>query len=114
MVKAGATVLPVRDVASGLRALTQFGITSVLCEGGGETAGALLDAGCVDRVVMFIAPRIVGGRAAIPSVAGEGARTMQQALALSDVRLRRTGVDVIITGDVHGPRRSQSSRRARR
>jgi diaminohydroxyphosphoribosylaminopyrimidine deaminase/5-amino-6-(5-phosphoribosylamino)uracil reductase len=109
----GATVLTMRNLAEGMRVLAKGGICSILCEGGGETAAALLEAGCVDRVVFFIAPKIAGGKQAVPSVGGHGAGSMDQAIALRDVRLRRVGPDVIITGDVHGNRRGDRKNRAR-
>lgn len=111
--RAGATVVRTRSLKDGLRALGRAGICSLLVEGGGETAGALLEAGCVDRVVMFIAPRIAGGREAVPAVGGRGVNRMADAIALERVRLRRVGQDVMITGDVHGARGSQRARRAR-
>jgi diaminohydroxyphosphoribosylaminopyrimidine deaminase/5-amino-6-(5-phosphoribosylamino)uracil reductase len=113
LLRAGATVLRVRDARVGLRALAARGIRSVLCEGGGETAASLLEAGCISRVAFFIAPRIAGGKAAVPSVGGRGVRTMEQATRLADVRLRRVGADVIIIGDVHGDRRGDRKNRAR-
>jgi len=112
--KLNATLIRVPNVARGMEALAARGICSVLCEGGGETAAALLEAGCVDRVVFFIAPKIAGGRDAVASVGGQGVRTMDQAIALTDVRLRQVGPDVIITGDVHGNRRGNRKNRARR
>ena len=112
--KLNATIIQVPNVARGMAALAERGICSVLCEGGGETAAALLEADCVDRVVFVIAPKIAGGRDAVPSVGGQGTRTMDQAIALRDVRLRQVGPDVIITGDVHGNRRGNRKNRARR
>jgi diaminohydroxyphosphoribosylaminopyrimidine deaminase/5-amino-6-(5-phosphoribosylamino)uracil reductase len=114
LVRAGATVLRVRGALAAMNALAERGIASLLVEGGGETAGSLLEEGLVDRVVMFIAPRIAGGRAAVTAVGGTGVAHMSQAIPLSDVRLRRVGQDVIITGDVHGAGRSQRPRRKSR
>ena len=113
LVRQGATVLTMRNLAEGMRVLAKGGICSILCEGGGETAAALLEAGCVSRVVFVIAPKIAGGKQAVPSVGGQGAAMMKQAIELRDVRLRRVGPDVIITGDVHGNRRGDRKNRAR-
>jgi diaminohydroxyphosphoribosylaminopyrimidine deaminase / 5-amino-6-(5-phosphoribosylamino)uracil reductase len=114
LARAGATVLTMHDLAEGMRVMAKGGICSILCEGGSETAASLLEAGLADRVVFFIAPKIAGGKQAVPSVGGLGIRTMDQAIELRDVRLRRVGPDVIITGDVHGNRRGDRKNRARR
>jgi len=36
------------------------GISTILCEGGGKVAGSLLEAGLVQRIYAFIAPRLLG------------------------------------------------------
>src|SRR5690606_23603042 len=53
------------------RALGDAGITSVLVEGGGRVHASLLEAGLGDELVLFVAPKVVGGPA--PSwVGGKG------------------------------------------
>ena len=61
------------DLNSGLRAMAARGINSVLVEGGGGLASALLDADLVDRVVMMRAGIVLGGdgRASIGGLAFE-------------------------------------------
>ncbi len=44
-----------------LQELGRRGMTNVLVEGGGQTAGSFLDAGQVDAVDVFIAPSLEGG-----------------------------------------------------
>jgi diaminohydroxyphosphoribosylaminopyrimidine deaminase/5-amino-6-(5-phosphoribosylamino)uracil reductase len=82
---------------AGLRALGEAGITSVLIEGGGRIAAALIGARVVDRVVAFVAPTIVGGDG-IPAVAGFGVRDLAAARHLRDVRTERLGRDLVVTG----------------
>ncbi len=86
-----------------LRVLFARGIGSVLCEGGAELAGALLDARVVDRAVIVVAPRLLGGRGARPSVLGRG-RSLRAAIPLADVAVARRGADIVITGRVRGAR----------
>jgi len=49
------------DLAAGLRALGEAGITRLLVEGGAQIAAALLRAGLVDRIAWFHAPAVMGG-----------------------------------------------------
>jgi diaminohydroxyphosphoribosylaminopyrimidine deaminase/5-amino-6-(5-phosphoribosylamino)uracil reductase len=79
--------------------LLQSGVTSLLVEGGGATQGGFLKAGLVDRVAVFLAPRLLGGDAAPPSVGGEGfslARTPR----LLDLEFEPVGDDILVTGRV--------------
>lgn len=47
-------------IAEVLERLRTEGVTSILCEGGGTVAGALLEADLVQRIYTFIAPRLLG------------------------------------------------------
>ncbi|MBA3453144.1 MAG: bifunctional diaminohydroxyphosphoribosylaminopyrimidine deaminase/5-amino-6-(5-phosphoribosylamino)uracil reductase RibD [Deltaproteobacteria bacterium] len=51
------------DVTALARMLGESGITSVLVEGGGEVHASLLDHQLADQLVLYVAPRIVGGPA---------------------------------------------------
>lgn len=73
-----------------MRALGDMEITSVLMEGGGDFLGALLEEGLVDRVMMFYAPLVIGGREASSAVMGQGAGTLAEAWRFTrDARWRR-------------------------
>lgn len=72
-------------------------VTTVLCEGGAELAASLLAAELVDEVVVYVAPRIVGGREAPGPVGGIGVATMDEALELELVSVEPVGADVRIT-----------------
>ena len=73
-------------------------MTNVLVEGGGELLGGLFDAGLVDRVMIFVAPLIVGGAGATTPVAGKGVEAVEDGLRLRDCRSERVGPDVLIEG----------------
>jgi diaminohydroxyphosphoribosylaminopyrimidine deaminase/5-amino-6-(5-phosphoribosylamino)uracil reductase len=85
-------------------ALVARGVRSLLVEGGGETHAAFLEAGCADRVAWFVAPKIAGGVRAVPSVAGRGVARIAEAVALSDLRVRRAGDGIVLHARVHRPR----------
>jgi diaminohydroxyphosphoribosylaminopyrimidine deaminase / 5-amino-6-(5-phosphoribosylamino)uracil reductase len=94
---AGVTVIviPAKTSRIGLRtALRELGrmdVTSVLVEGGGELLGSMFDAGLIDRVALFYAPLVIGGREAVTAVGGEGVIKVAQAVRLHECRWRRIG-----------------------
>ena len=74
-------------------------VRGVLVEGGAEVAASFVDADFVDRVALFFAPLVLGGRAAPPVVGGVG-RELKRALALESLGVRRVGDDLFIEADV--------------
>jgi diaminohydroxyphosphoribosylaminopyrimidine deaminase/5-amino-6-(5-phosphoribosylamino)uracil reductase len=87
-----------RDLGKMLEELGRRSIQSVLVEGGASVAGKLLDAGLVNKVSFFIAPRIIGGREAPGAIGGDGAETLAEALELKDVEVHTRGRDIEVTG----------------
>ncbi len=88
------------DLEELLRTLGRRGITSLLVEGGGELEGSFLDRRLGDRLVLYVAPRILGGREARPWIGGEGVRTAAGAVGLSRVRSTRVGDGWLIEGSL--------------
>jgi len=81
-----------------LKDLGSRSIQSVLVEGGSTVAGAFIDAGLVNKVTFFIAPKIVGGTDAPTAVGGRGVEKMSDALGLENVILTSRGRDFEVTG----------------
>jgi diaminohydroxyphosphoribosylaminopyrimidine deaminase/5-amino-6-(5-phosphoribosylamino)uracil reductase len=79
-----------------LRALAAEGVQSLLLEGGPTLAAAFFAADLVDKVLLFVAPAIVGAGppvvAAIPSP-----------LALTSLTARPVGADILLEAYVHEP-----------
>lgn len=90
------------DPADLLSRLFALDVTSVLLEGGSELNWAFVEAGLVDRVVMFIAPRLIGGAAAPTAVGGRGL-LLPDALRLGSLAARPVGPDWLLEGDVVRP-----------
>ncbi len=86
------------DLPRLLADLFEDGIDSVLIEGGGETAAAFLNAGLVDKVSLFIAPILIGGRGAVSAVGGAGVERVADALRLDRVTVQWFGPDLLYTG----------------
>lgn len=102
---AGATVVrcPTRqgrlDLAALLRLLFEREVHAVLVEGGAETHGAFLDAGLVDRVAVFLAPLLLGGRAA-PGIVGGAGRELKNAVRLGPPTVTALGQDLLLEAGV--------------
>ena len=88
-----------------LRALGERGIDALLVEGGSGIHGAFFDEGAVDEVVVYLAPKVVGGADAPGPVAGAGAAKMAEATALGCPRAHALGDDLKITFAASGAAR---------
>ncbi len=75
-------------------------MTNVLVEGGGRLLGSLYDAGAIDEVHAFIAPRLVGGAAAPSPIGGRGQVSMADAIALKNPVIQTCGEDIYIWGRI--------------
>lgn len=73
-------------------------VMTLLVEGGGETLASFANANLLDKVFAFVAPRLIGGRAAPTPFGGRGTETMADGIPLKDVDVERIGDDVLITG----------------
>jgi diaminohydroxyphosphoribosylaminopyrimidine deaminase/5-amino-6-(5-phosphoribosylamino)uracil reductase len=83
-----------------MRLLGERRLTNVLVEGGGELLGQMVAGGLVDRVMVFVAPKLIGGRAAPSPLAGEGIASLAEALSLVNVRVEQVGPDILVEGEI--------------
>jgi len=89
------------DLGELLKELAGLEIAHLLVEGGGEIAASFLEGNFVDRVLFFIAPKIIGGRDAISSVEGLGVAKVKDSIILKDIEIKRIGGDILVKGYVH-------------
>ena len=68
-------------------------ITSLLIEAGSKLNWAALDSRIVDKVLLYYAPKILGGVDSIPMAGGVGRRSRQGAIQLRDLRMFSVGPD---------------------
>ncbi len=85
-----------------MREIANRGITSVLIEGGSAINAAALRAGVINRVMFFIAPKIISGRNAIPSVGGPGIDILEEAARLGPMSVTQTGSDILVEAELLG------------
>jgi diaminohydroxyphosphoribosylaminopyrimidine deaminase/5-amino-6-(5-phosphoribosylamino)uracil reductase len=79
-----------------LKALYDRGVRHVLLEGGPTLAGAFLEAGLVDEVVCYLAPKLLG--AGSPALGDAGITTIADAITLDVADVTSLGDDVRIIG----------------
>ena len=75
-------------------------IDSILLEGGGTLNWAALNAGIVQKIQAYIAPKIFGGTTAKTPVEGIGVEVPDQAFLIKNRMIRLLGEDLLVEGDV--------------
>ncbi len=97
--EAGAEVVALGDCRVDLQALMATlgsrGVMGLLLEGGGSLAAAALQAGIVDKIVFFYAPRLFGGRATPTAVDGD---CLPQPPVVDIRHIERVGQDLMVEG----------------
>lgn len=98
--KAVVIVIPEKDGLVDLiylfKKLGERGIDSVLIEGGGNLNYSAVSANIVDKLITFIAPKIIGGKDAITSFEGIGIEKMEQAILLKESKIYQFDEDIMI------------------
>jgi diaminohydroxyphosphoribosylaminopyrimidine deaminase/5-amino-6-(5-phosphoribosylamino)uracil reductase len=99
----GITVLPCGtgskvDLRLAMKLIGEREIGSILLEGGGTLNGAMLSHRLIDKMVLFYAPKIIGGAQAPNNFQFDGFERMNQAIELERIQLQQFGPDVCITG----------------
>jgi diaminohydroxyphosphoribosylaminopyrimidine deaminase/5-amino-6-(5-phosphoribosylamino)uracil reductase len=102
--RGGEIALPVL-----LRRLATDHVSSVLIEGGAGLAAAALRARVVDRLLIFLAPKLIGGDG-VPMLAALGVRTMAQVPVLRIVDVSKLGPDLLVHATLVGARRAKNAR----
>jgi diaminohydroxyphosphoribosylaminopyrimidine deaminase/5-amino-6-(5-phosphoribosylamino)uracil reductase len=96
---AGAVSLPALIAELGKR-----DVQGALLEGGGTLAWSAVRDDVVDRVVLYLAPLLVGGADAPTVISGAGFSPIDAAMRLGPLRMDRVGDDLKVVADVHGHR----------
>lgn len=78
-------------------------VTSAIIEGGGGLFATAFQERAVDRVKIYLAPKIFGGESATTPVEGPGVPDVERAITFDNVKTRTVGPDVVIEGSVVYP-----------
>lgn len=106
--EAGCRILTVekRDERVDLRELMEKlrkeKIDSILLEGGGTLNWSALESGIVNRIQVYIAPKLFGGTEAKTPIEGKGVAFPNEAVKLTGSRIISLGDDFLIESEVEG------------
>lgn len=75
-------------------------VQTLLLEGGSTLAEAALKNCLIDRLMLFVAPKLLGGSSGCGIFSGSGCLQMSLALKLKDISYEQVGEDLLITGDI--------------
>lgn len=75
-------------------------ITSIMIEGGSSLNFYALWSGIVDKLMIFIAPKIIGGKNSYPCVGGDLYKNLEEAFQIKDLKIRKIDTDLLIEGYV--------------
>ncbi len=93
----GGSIMKV-DLKKLMYELSIRGITHIMIEGGTGVYSSALKDGIVDKVVYFIAPKIIGGKGSKPVISGRGPVGMGDVLNLRNVDIKHMENDVVVEG----------------
>lgn len=88
------------DLKSLMIELGKRNITSVMIEGGSEMGDSAIRSGIVDKVIFFIAPKLIGGRDAPTPIGGDGFAKLASAIEVKNWQISQIGSDLVIEGDL--------------
>lgn len=98
--KLNVIIIPQKGDGIDLKYLFAFlgekGIDSILLEGGGKLNFSALQANLVDKIISFIAPKVIGGKDAITPVEGQGIAHIGEAKEVERLKVYRFDDDIMI------------------
>ena len=86
------------DLKPCLLKLGEMGLMSLLVEGGSQINGSFLDEGLIDKIFLFLSPKLIGDPQALGIFGGHGVSSLKQAIPLNELKVRRMGEDLLLEG----------------
>ena len=81
--------------------LAKIKIMSILIEGGATVIGSALKVNLVDKMHIYLAPKILGDQNALSSIQGLNIKKIHQTINFSELTVKKSHQDILITGYVH-------------
>lgn len=91
----GERVIPIGEI---LAELGKRQMTNILVEGGSTLLGSFFDAGAIDEVHAFIAPKLIGGEGALSPIGGKGVETMEDAVRIEQWQVEELDGNIYARG----------------
>ena len=86
------------NLKSCLSKLGEIGMMSLLVEGGSQINGSFLDECLIDKLLLFLSPKLIGDHQALGIFGGRGVSSLEEAVALKEMKTRRVGEDILLEG----------------
>ncbi|MBI5049724.1 MAG: bifunctional diaminohydroxyphosphoribosylaminopyrimidine deaminase/5-amino-6-(5-phosphoribosylamino)uracil reductase RibD [Nitrospirae bacterium] len=86
------------DLNALMKKLGELNITSLMIEGGSSINASAISSRIVDKIVVFIAPQIIGGADAVSSIGGKSPRLLKNALRIKNLQIKKIGEDYLLEG----------------
>ncbi|MEB2308895.1 MAG: bifunctional diaminohydroxyphosphoribosylaminopyrimidine deaminase/5-amino-6-(5-phosphoribosylamino)uracil reductase RibD [Candidatus Brocadiaceae bacterium] len=102
--QAGCKIIQTKDISGRVdlhdffRYLGEMKLTNILVEGGSRIITSMIEGHLADKIIVFIAPVIIGGEGALPPVLGKGVDMMCRAVKLREISIKRFLNDTAIEG----------------
>jgi diaminohydroxyphosphoribosylaminopyrimidine deaminase/5-amino-6-(5-phosphoribosylamino)uracil reductase len=86
------------NLKSCLSRLGQIGMMTLMVEGGSQVNGSFLDEGLIDKLLLFLSPKLIGDQQALGMFGGRGVSRLQEAVFLKEIKAKRVGEDILLEG----------------
>ena len=86
------------DLHELFKRLGKMNLTNILVEGGSRIITSVIEERLADKLIVFIAPIIIGGEFSKSPVLGEGINKICEASGISEITVKRISNDIVIEG----------------
>jgi diaminohydroxyphosphoribosylaminopyrimidine deaminase/5-amino-6-(5-phosphoribosylamino)uracil reductase len=86
------------NLKSCLSKLGEIEMTSLLVEGGSQVNGSFLDEGLIDKLLLFLSPKLLGDPQALGIFGGRAVSRLEEAVPIKKITTRRMGEDILLEG----------------
>lgn len=90
------------DLKALMSELGKHGMMNLLLEGGAKLATSAIRSGVVDKLSLFLAPKIMGGSESAPMFLDLGVKSLNEMFHINGMRSKKIGNDILIEGYFNG------------
>jgi len=86
------------DIKMLFQQLGKMNLTNILVEGGGRVITSVIEERLADKIMVFIAPILIGGEGAVSPIMGKGVTHIGESIKLIEITTKRFANDIVIEG----------------